>query len=204
VAEEPGDECGIVVVSATGERDLYRRTAWVLEDASIKGSPQMWAQRVVEMHYRWGAPIVAETNQGGALVKNAIHQIDPNIPVYEVHSKVGKKLRAEPVVLAYQQGRVLHFGMHEELETQMVTWEPESTRKSPDRVDALVHALTALLIDPPKGFFSGPIRAKGMGQRTINMGGNTALRQRTQRTGPRATGFGSFRIGGGGLGGRGR
>ena len=110
-----------------------------------------------------------------------------------MHSKVGKKLRAEPVVVAYQQGRVLHFGMNEELETQMVTSEPEATRQSPDRVDALVHALTALLITPPKGFFAGPIRAKGMGQHTINMGGNTALRQRTQRTGPRATGFGSLR-----------
>jgi phage terminase large subunit-like protein len=196
VADEPGDECGIVVVSATADSDLYKRRAWVLEDASVQGSPQVWTQKVVDMHYKWGAPIVAETNQGGAMVKNAIHQIDPNIPVYEVHSKVGKKLRAEPVVLAYQQGRVVHVGRHVDLEEQMVTWEPEVTRKSPDRVDALVHALTALLIAPPKGFWSGPIRAKGMANRTINLGNNNALRQRTQRTGPRATGFGGFRIGG--------
>lgn len=193
VAEEPGDECGIVVVSSTADKDLYRRHAYVLEDASVQGSPSVWASKVVEMHHRWGAPIVAETNQGGALVKNAIHQIDPSIPVYEVHSKVGKKLRAEPVVLAYQQGRVHHFGRHVDLETQMVTWEPESTRKSPDRVDALVHALTALLIEPPKGFWSGPLRAKGVADRQINIGG---LRQRTPRTGPRATGFGKFSIGG--------
>lgn len=193
VAEEPGDECGIVVVSSTADKDLYRRHAFVLEDASIQGSPQQWAAKVVEMHHRWGAPIVAETNQGGALVKSAIHQIDPSIPVYEVHSKVGKKLRAEPIVLAYQQGRVHHFGRHVDLETQMVTWEPESTRKSPDRVDALVHALTALLIEPPKGFWSGPIRARGVSDRQINIGG---LRQRTPRTGPRATGFGGFSIGG--------
>lgn len=193
VAEEPGDECGIVVVSSTAEPDLYKRHAWVLEDASVKGTPQVWAQRVVEMHYKWGAPVIAEVNQGGALVKNAIHQIDPMVPVYEVHSKVGKKLRAEPVVLAYQQGRILHFGLHEELETQMVMWEPESTRKSPDRVDALVHALTALLIQPPKGFGGGPIRAKGISDRQINVGG---IRNRPARTGPRATGFGQFRIGG--------
>lgn len=193
VAEEPGDECGIVVVSSTADKDLFRRQAWVLEDASVQGSPQVWAQKVVDMHLKWGAPIVAETNQGGALVKNAIHQINPNIPVYEVHSKVGKKLRAEPVVLAYQQGRVIHIGHHTDLETQMVTWEPESTRKSPDRVDALVHALTALLIQPPKGFWSGPIRAKGIADRQINIGG---LRNRTARTGPRATGFGQFRLGG--------
>ncbi|UVG35110.1 terminase large subunit [Microbacterium phage Cece] len=193
VADEPGDECGIVVVSSTAEPDLYRRHAWVLEDASIKGSPQEWAQRVVDMHYRWGAPIVAEINQGGAMVKNAIHQIDPMIPVYEVHSKVGKKLRAEPIVLAYQQKRILHVGHHTELEEQMVTWEPERSRKSPDRVDALVHALTALLITPPKGFYAAPVRAKGVADRQINIGG---IRQRTPRTGPRASGFGQFRIGG--------
>ncbi len=196
VAEEPGDECGIVVVSSTADRDLYRRHAFVLEDASIQGSPEVWASKVVEMSNRWGAPIVAEINQGGALVKNAIHQIDPSVPVYMVHSKVGKKLRAEPIVLAYEQGRVHHFGRHVDLETQMVTWEPEATRKSPDRVDALVHALTALLIEPPKGFWSGPIRAKGVADRTINLGGSSGLRQRTQRTGPRATGFGGFSIGG--------
>lgn len=193
VAEEPGDECGIVVVSSTADKDLYRRHAFVLEDASVQGSPELWASKVVEMHHRWGAPVVAEVNQGGALVKNAIHQIDPSIPVYMVHSKVGKKLRAEPIVLAYQQGRVHHFGRHIDLETQMVTWEPENTRKSPDRIDALVHALTALLIEPPKGFWSGPIRAKGVADRQINIGG---LRQRTARTGPRATGFGGFSIGG--------
>lgn len=194
VAEEPGDECGILVVSATSENDLFKRRAWVLEDASIQGSPQVWAQKVVDMHRKWGAPIVAETNQGGALVKNAIHQIDPSIPVYEVHSKVGKKLRAEPIVLAYQQGRVVHVGRNlTDLETQMVTWEPENTRKSPDRVDALVHALTALLIQPPKGFFNGPLRAKGTADRQLNIGG---IRNRPARTGPRASGFGGFRLGG--------
>lgn len=193
VAEEPGDECGIVVVSSTAEPDLYKRRAWVLEDASVQGTPQVWAQKVVDMHYKWGAPVIAEVNQGGSLVKNAIHQIDPNVPVYEVHSKVGKKLRAEPVVLAYQQGRIVHFGSHTDLETQMVTWEPESTRKSPDRVDALVHALTALLIQPPKGFGGGPIRAKGISDRQINIGG---IRNRSSRSAPRATGFGQFRIGG--------
>ncbi len=194
VAEEPGDLCGIIVASATGEHDLYRRQAWILEDASIQATPQIWAQRVVDMHRKWGAPVIAEVNQGGALVKNAIHQIDPTVPVYMVHSKVGKKLRAEPVVLAYQQKRVHHVGRNfTDLETEMVTWEPGVTRKSPDRVDALVHALTALLIEPPKGFYNAPVRAKSVGDRQINIGG---LRQRTQRSGPRATGFGQFRIGG--------
>lgn len=194
VAEEPGDLCGIVVVSATNDRDMYRRHAWVLEDASLQSAPEGWAQRVVDMHKKWGAPVVAEVNQGGALVKNAIHQIDPTIPVYMVHSKVGKKLRAEPIVLAYQQGRVHHVGVNfTDLETEMVTWEPGVTRKSPDRVDALVHGLTALLIETPKGFGGGPIRAKNLADRQINIGG---LRQRTGRTGPRGSTPGGFSIGG--------
>lgn len=159
VAERPGDECGIIVVAATNEREMYRRQAWVIEDCTIHGSPETWAQRVVDTARKWGAPVVAEVNQGGALVRNAINAIDPAIPVYEVHSKVGKKLRAEPVALAYEQGRVHHMGFLAELETQMCTWIPGEGR-SPDRVDALVHALTALMITPPKGFGSGPIRAK--------------------------------------------
>jgi len=159
VAERPGDECGIVVCTATADRDLYRRQAWVLEDASILGSPETWAQRVVDTARRWSCPVVAETNQGGALVRSSIQSIDPNIKVYEVHAKQGKQLRAEPVALAYEQGRVHHLGVLPDLETQMTQWIPQDT-KSPDRIDALVHALTALLITPPKGFGGGPITAK--------------------------------------------
>jgi phage terminase large subunit-like protein len=113
---------------------------------------------VVHTAQKWGAPVVAEINQGGAMVRNAIHQIDPTIKVYEVHSKQGKQLRAEPVALAYEQGRVHHYGSFADLETQMTQWIP-GEGKSPDRIDALVHALTALLIKPPVGFGGGPIRA---------------------------------------------
>jgi len=94
VAENPRDECGIVVCASTGERDLYKRNAWVLEDASIHGSPDVWANKVVQMARKWGAPVVAEVNQGGALVRNAINTIDPSVKVLEVHSKYGKALRA--------------------------------------------------------------------------------------------------------------
>jgi len=160
VAESPGDECGIVVVAATNDREMYKRQAWVIEDASIKGSPEVWAQRVVDTARKWGAPVIAEKNQGHALITNAIHQIDPAIPVFDVWSKQGKALRAEPVSLCYEQGRVHHLGMFAELETQMTQWIPGESKKSPDRVDALVHALTALLITPPKGYWTGPIRAK--------------------------------------------
>jgi len=167
VAENPRDECGIVVCASTADRDLYKRHAWVMEDASIHGSPEVWASRVVEMARRWGAPVVAEVNQGGALVRNAINTIDPHVKVLEVHSKYGKTLRAEPIVLAYEQERVHHIGYMGDLESQMTSWIPGETRKSPDRVDALVHALTALLIKPPPGFLGGKLTAKSFAHRRL-------------------------------------
>jgi phage terminase large subunit-like protein len=174
VAENPRDECGIVVCASTGERDLYKRNAWVLEDASIHGSPDVWANKVVQMARKWGAPVVAEVNQGGALVRNAINTIDPTVKVLEVHSKYGKALRAEPITLAYEQNRVHHVNYMAELESQMISWIPGETSKSPDRVDALVHALTALLIKPPAGFLGGKLTAKSMGSRKLPLfrGGN--------------------------------
>ena len=167
VAENPRDECGIIVCASTADRDLYKRHAWVMEDASILGSPEVWASKVVEMARRWGAPVVAEVNQGGALVRNAINAIDPNVKVLEVHSKYGKALRAEPTVLAYEQNRVHHIGYLPDLEAQMTSWIPGETRNSPDRVDALVHALTALLIKPPQGFLGGKLTAKSPAARRI-------------------------------------
>lgn len=167
VAENPRDECGIVVCAATGERDLYKRQAWVLEDATVHGSPEVWANAVVAMARKYGCPVVAEVNQGGALVRNAINAIDPNVKVLEVHSKYGKALRAEPVTLAYEQKRVHHVGVFADLETQMTQWIPGDKGKSPDRVDALVHAMTALLIKPPPGFVGGSIKAKSMAARRL-------------------------------------
>lgn len=179
VAANPSDECGIVVVGATSEREMYKRHAWVLEDASLKASPSQWAQEVVRMSRKWAAPVVVEKNQGHQLLLDAIHQIDPNIPVLGVNSSVGKKIRAEPVTMAYKQGRVHHpEGKLDALEAQMITWIPEVTRKSPDRVDALVHALTALLISPPKGFHTGPIQAHTFADRQIQIptGSPTGIR----------------------------
>ena len=176
VAENPRDECGIVVVGSTAEHDLYKRQAWVLEDASIHGSPDVWANQVVKMARKWGCPVIAEVNQGGALVRNAINTIDPTVKVLEVHSKQGKQLRAEPITMAYQQERVHHVGHAlTDLETQMITWIP-GEGKSPDRVDALVHALTALLIKPPAGFSGGKIRAKSMANRRIGGSGGFRVR----------------------------
>lgn len=150
VAENPRDECGIVAVGSTRQRKFFERHAYVLEDASIHGSPEVWARKVIEVARRWRAPVVAEVNQGGELVRLALQAVDPTVPVYVVHSKYGKALRAEPIVLAYEQERVHHVDFHALLEAQMTSWVPEETLKSPDRIDAMVHGLTALLSAPPK------------------------------------------------------
>ena len=178
VAANPNDECGIIVVGATAERNMHHRHAWILEDASLKASPTAWAQEVVRMSHKWSAPVVVEKNQGHQLLLDAIHSIDPSIPVLGVNSQVGKAIRAEPVSMLYQQGRVHHpggeHGKLEMLEAQMITWIPEQTRKSPDRVDALVHALTALLINPPKGFHTGPVEAKSFADRQLQLPSSSA------------------------------
>lgn len=185
VAERPGDECGIVVATCTGERDLYKRQSWVLEDATMQGPPEEWARRAAEVARKWGAPIVAEKNQGGVLIRNAINLVDPSIPVYEVWSKQGKALRAEPVALCYEQGRVHHLGFFAELESQMTQWVP-GEGKSPDRIDALVLALTALLVTPPKGFGGGVLTARSVASRKL-----PPLRATKGSAGRRAAVFGA-------------
>jgi phage terminase large subunit-like protein len=152
VSETPGDECGIVAVASTGEREMHKRHAWVYEDASVLGSPHVWARRAVQMAQKYQAVIVAEDNQGGALVKKVLKSEDPSIPVVLVRAKQGKALRAEPIVLAYEQGRVHHADYFGELESQYTTWVPGETIKSPDRLDAAVHGLAALLVKTPVGW----------------------------------------------------
>lgn len=150
VSSEPNDECGIVAVGATGERKMYLRSAYVLEDASILGSPDVWAKEVVRMARKYKAVVVAEKNQGGELVRMVIKQQDPYVPVVLVHASVSKEQRAEPVGTAYERGSVRHVGEFAELEAQLTSWAPKMGLASPDRMDALVHAVTSVLIKPPK------------------------------------------------------
>jgi phage terminase large subunit-like protein len=157
VSERPHDECGIVAVGSTGERQLYKRHAWIYEDASLLGSPQVWARRAVEMARKYKAVVVVEDNQGGEMVRMVMKNVDKNIPVVKVRAFHGKALRAEPVVLAYEQGRVHHTDYFGDLESQLTTWVPGETLKSPDRLDAAVHALAALLVKQPKGW-AGELR----------------------------------------------
>jgi phage terminase large subunit-like protein len=158
VAERPHDECGIVLVGSTGERLLHQRSAWVYRDDSFLASPKDWADKAVSIARAYDAVIVVERNQGGQLVKNALKGVDPTIPVVDVIATKGKRLRAEPVALAYEQGRVHHTDVFGFLEDQMTTWDAEASTKSPDRMDALVWGLHALLVETPPGW-AGEIRA---------------------------------------------
>lgn len=150
VSSEPKDECGIIAVAATGERKMHRRTAYVLEDASILGEPAKWAKEVVRMARKYRAVVVAEKNQGGEMVRMVIKAEDPYVPVVLVHAAVSKEQRAEPVGTAYERGSVHHVGYLPELESQLTSWAPNMGLASPDRMDAVVHAITALLISAPK------------------------------------------------------
>lgn len=172
VAAEPTDECGIVVIGATNERALHKRRAFVLEDASLKASPEDWAQKAVEVYHNWNASaMVVEKNQGHDLLRMAIHNIDPTVNVLPVNAGTSKALRAEPVSQVYQQKRVFHaLPGYPLLESQMKTWEPGITRKSPDRVDALVHGITALLLKPPPGMIRGAVQIKNASGRKLPTG----------------------------------
>lgn len=134
------DETGIVVAGLGSDDDFY-----VIEDATMKASVDKWARAVVFRYNRYKADrIVAESNQGGDLVEQILRQVDDSISVKLIHASKGKYSRAEPVASRYEQGRVHHIGIHAELEDQLCNYSPEFTKKSPDRLDALVYAITEL------------------------------------------------------------
>ena len=149
---EGSDECGIVVVGAVTEGPPSDWRAWVLEDASVSAaSPDAWARAAVAAMARHGADrLVAEVNQGGALVESVVRTVDPLVSYRAVHASRGKVARAEPVAALYEQGRVHHLRGLEVLEDQMsrMTTRGYVGRGSPDRVDALVWALTEMIVEP--------------------------------------------------------
>ncbi|PZR00965.1 MAG: ATP-binding protein [Cereibacter sphaeroides] len=159
---EGSDECGIVVAGAITEGAPQEWRAVVLEDASVRAaSPQQWAAAAIEALHRWGGDrLVAEVNQGGALVENVIRANDAFVPYRAVNASRGKVARAEPVAALYEQGRVQHLRGMARLEDQMAQMSAQGFRGkgSPDRVDALVWALTDLMIDPAKGWRRPGIR----------------------------------------------
>ena len=142
-ANAESDMTGIVVAGV----DVNGR-AYVLEDHTGRYTPQQWASKAVELYREHMADrIVAERNQGGDMVRHTLHTEDETVPVKLVHASRGKMARAEPVSALYEQDKVRHVKGFNDLEDQMVQWEPLGSIGSPDRLDALVWAITDLSLN---------------------------------------------------------
>jgi phage terminase large subunit-like protein len=144
---DASDLTGIVAAGVGHDGDVYVLGDWTSPEPV---SPERWATRVVDAHDHHAADhVVAETNNGGDLVVSVIHTVDPTVPVRKVTASRGKQVRAEPVAALYEQGRVHHVGVMAELEDQLTSWTPDAA-KSPDRLDALVWAVTDLAVTERK------------------------------------------------------
>lgn len=146
-AGEDSDETGIVAAGYAHDSEGYAR-GYVLADRSMRGSPEEWAKAAIRLYHELEADrIVAESNQGGEMVAAVIKAVDRSVPVTLVRASRGKIVRAEPISALYEKGIVHHIGRHDKLEDQMCLFTRDVDRSpgnSPDRVDALVWALTEL------------------------------------------------------------
>jgi len=141
---DKGDSIGIIAAGKGVDGNAY-----VLADRTCKLSPDGWGRRSVATYYDLGADrIVAERNFGGAMVEHVIRTVDPKVSYKEVTASRGKVARAEPVAALYEQGKVKHVGGFSDLEDQMCAMTPDGFlgEGSPDRADALVWAITELMI----------------------------------------------------------
>ena len=139
-ANANSDETGIVIIGKDDNEKIY-----LLEDLSGKYTPNEWGEIAYNAMKNHNCDYyVAEKNQGGDMVKAIIEQFDKNNHIKLIHATKGKYLRAEPVYAQYEQGNVFHVGKFPLLETQMITFNPDANKKSPDRVDALVYGVTEL------------------------------------------------------------
>ena len=140
---ETSDECGIVAAGLGTDGHAY-----VLSDDSLRASPDIWASRAVKAyHTRHADCIVAETNNGGEMVGLTIRTVDDMVSYKSITASRGKQVRAEPVAALYEQGRVHHVGSFPLMEDEMCLWIPGE--KSPNRMDALVWAITELMLGQP-------------------------------------------------------
>jgi phage terminase large subunit-like protein len=150
-----GDECGIVACGLGEDPGSgSRAVAYVLGDHSAGGlSPEQWARKVAGAAERWSADrIVAEGNQGGEMVEAVLRGAGLRLPVRRVHAKVGKARRAEPVAAFFESGDAKFAGRFPELERQLaglVLGGDYQGRGSPDRADAMVWAMSDLLLRKP-------------------------------------------------------
>lgn len=137
------DACGIVAAGTDSQGCFY-----VLADRTMKrAKPAAWARKAVQLFQDVKADrIIAEVNQGGDMVGEVLRQVAPDVPLQQVRATRGKLVRAEPVAALYEQGRVHHVGAFPELEDQLCAYD--GSGKSPDRLDALVWAITGLMRRP--------------------------------------------------------
>jgi phage terminase large subunit-like protein len=141
-SKSENNETGIVVAAQDSKSNQF----YVLEDRTIRASPDKWARVAVEQYHEHKADlIVAEGNQGGDMVKSVLQTVDESINVKIVHATRGKVVRAEPIAALYEQGKVHHVGRFDKLEDQLCLFTTDGEFiKSPDRADALVWAMTEL------------------------------------------------------------
>lgn len=146
-SDPTSDETGIVVAGVGANGDGY-----ILADESLRGSPREWASQAVAAYHRFRADrLIAETNNGGEMVELTIRVVDETVGYQAVRASRGKATRAEPVAALYEKGRVHHVGTFPGLEDQMCQWQPGEP--SPDRMDALVWALTELMLEGGSGIY---------------------------------------------------
>lgn len=144
------DETGIVVCGLGDDGRGY-----VLADASLRASPNEWAQTVAGLYGAYQADrVVAERNNGGEMVEAVLLTAAPALPVKTVWASRGKQTRAEPIAALYEQNKVSHIGNLTDLETQLTSWTPGDD--SPDRLDGLTWALSELMLTPPPDTSSAP------------------------------------------------
>lgn len=144
-ATSGGDEAGIVAAGVARIGKLNH--GYVLEDATVAGGPAAWAKAAVACYHRWRADVmVAESNNGGDMVKITIQTVPGAPPVRLIHASRGKLTRAEPVQKLYEDGQVHHVGTFVALERELCRWRPGDP--SPNRLDADVWALTELMLGP--------------------------------------------------------
>ena len=148
-AGEDSDEAGVVAAAHVRGRCVCGKDGCflVLDDVSDRMPSKEWADRAVALYRRRLADrVVAEVNNGGDLVEAQLRVVDPSVAYKAVRASKGKATRAEPIQALYEQRRVHHVGEFARLEEQMTTWVPGVSSKSPDRLDAMVWALTELAL----------------------------------------------------------
>lgn len=151
-ANAESDMTGIIVAGID-----INGTCTVLEDATDRYTPEGWATKAVELYHKYSADrVVAERNQGGEMVRHTIQTVNETIPIRLVHASRGKYARAEPVSALYERHKVKHVKGLDQLEDQLVQWEPLGSIGSPDRLDAMVWAITDLAL-------------KGIAKPTLNL-----------------------------------